>query len=167
MGEAQLVGPDMPRILRPQPDARAIVQPEPAAFRLLLWHLQPLLAPDPLDTLAVHRPAGITQQGGHPAIAVATILLGERDDVVGEPLLVICPAWHLAMRRSMLPKHPAYPSLGDRQLTPQLINATPPPRGAQKFPRAASCKISLSSVRSEIARRSRAFSFSRSFIRRA
>jgi hypothetical protein len=32
----------------------------------------------------------------------------------------------------MLPQHPAYPSLGhlDRQISSQLIDAAPPPRGA-------------------------------------
>jgi putative transposase len=53
------------------------------------------------------------------------------------------------------------------QLALDMIDAAPSPRGAQKFPRAASWRINLSSVRSEIARRSRPFSFSRSFSRRA
>jgi hypothetical protein len=34
-----------------------------------------------------------------------------------------------------------------------MIDTAPSARGAQKFPRAASCRISLSSVRSDIARR--------------
>ena len=36
-----------------------------------------------LHPLAVHMPAGIAQQGGHPAIAVATILSGQCDGVLG------------------------------------------------------------------------------------
>jgi hypothetical protein len=43
----------MPRILRSQPNARAVVQPQPATFRLLLWHLQRLTTPDAFDTLVV------------------------------------------------------------------------------------------------------------------
>jgi hypothetical protein len=35
----EVVSPDMPRILRPQPDARTVVQPQPTALRLLLRHL--------------------------------------------------------------------------------------------------------------------------------
>src|SRR3546814_7239606 len=62
----------------------------------------------------------------------------------------------------MLAKHPAYPPLGYRQFATHMIDAAPPARRAQKFPRAASCRINLSSVRSEIARLSRRFSFSRS-----
>ena len=111
----------------------------------------------------------MAQQRRDPAVAVTTILLRQCNDVLGQCLFVIRPARHLALRRSMLTQHPAYPSLGypDWQIPSYLIDAAPPPRGAQKFPRAASCKISLSRVRSEIARRSRWFSFSRSFSRRA
>jgi hypothetical protein len=32
--------------------------------------------------------------------------------------------------------------LADSRSLPNMIDATPPPRGAQKFPRATSCKIS-------------------------
>jgi hypothetical protein len=65
-------------------------------------------------------------------------LLRQSDDVLGQLLLVIRPTRHLAMRRSMLAEHPANPSFGYRKLAPQLVNAAPSPRGAQKFPRAAS-----------------------------
>ena len=107
------------------------------------------------------------QQRRHPAIAVAPVLPGKGDDILGERQLVICPERHLALRRPVLAEHAAHPPLGYIQHVPDMIDAAPAPCGAQKFPFAASCKISLSSVRSEIARRSRAFSFSRSFIRRA
>src|SRR3546814_7880128 len=115
----------------------------------------------------LYRPARITEQSRNPAIAVATILARQGHDVVGESFLVICPARDLALRRPMLAKHPAYPPLGYRQFATHMIDAAPPARRAQKFPRAASCRINLSSVRSEIARLSRRFSFSRSFMRRA
>jgi hypothetical protein len=119
------------------------------------------------DPFMIHRPPGVSQQGRHPAIAVATILLRQRDDVFRQRLFVICPARHLALRRSMLAQHSADPSLGHQKLSLHMIDTASSPRRAPKFSRSASCKISLSSVRSEIARRSRRFSFSRSFIRRA
>src|SRR3546814_2485688 len=89
------------------------------------------------------------------------------NDIRGESCFVIGPARHLALCRSMLPEHAADPSLGHRHHHSDVIDTAPSARGAQKFPRAASCRISLSSARSEIARRSRAFTFSRPFIRRA
>jgi len=39
-------------------------------------------------------------------------LFGKRDDVLGQRRFVICPARHLALRRQMLAKHPAYTPLG-------------------------------------------------------
>ena len=49
----EVVCPYMPRILRSQPDARTVVQPQPPAFRLLLRNLQSFAPPDPLHTLVV------------------------------------------------------------------------------------------------------------------
>ena len=49
----EVVCPDMPRILWPQPDAGAVVQPQPTALWLLLRHLQALEPPDPLHALVV------------------------------------------------------------------------------------------------------------------
>jgi hypothetical protein len=51
------IRPDMVGALRPQTEARAVVEPEAPAFRLLGGHFQPLTSPDPLDTLLVHQPA--------------------------------------------------------------------------------------------------------------
>ena len=163
----EVIGPDVPGIFRPKPDARSVVQPEPPALRLPLRHLEPLASPDALDPFAVHMPPCIAQQRRHSAIAITTILPRQRNDIRGESCFVIGPARHLALCRSMLPEHAADPSLGHRHHHSDVIDTAPSARGAQKFPRAASCNISLSSVRSEIARRSRTFSFSRSFIRRA
>src|SRR3546814_18412647 len=115
----------------------------------------------------VHRPTRRMQQRRHPAIAVAPVLLGQGDDVLGERLLVICPARHLALRRPVLPEHAAHPPLGDVQHLFHLVDAAPPPCGSQNFPRAASCRIRLSSVITEIARRSRRFPFLNSLLRRS
>ncbi len=156
----------MPGILRPQAEARSIIEPQAPALWLALWDFEALAPSDPLDPFMVHHPPCMAQQCRHPAIAVATILLCQRDDILRERLFAIRPARYLALRRSMLAQHPADPSLGHRKLPSQMVNTASPPRRVQKFPRAASCKISLSNVRSEIARRRRRFSFSRSFIRR-
>jgi hypothetical protein len=53
----EVVGPDMIAILRPQPNARSVGQPEPAALGLLMGDLQPLALPDTLDPLVVDDPA--------------------------------------------------------------------------------------------------------------
>src|SRR5277367_2733974 len=79
----KIVGPDMIAVLGPQPDARSVCQPKPAAFGLLIGDLQPLTSPDPLDPLVVDEPARLLQQPGDLAIAVATILPGQCDEISG------------------------------------------------------------------------------------
>ena len=79
----------MVRVLRSQTDARTVVEPEPSTPRLFLGDLQPLPSPDPLDALEVHHLAGMPQQRGDPAIAVAARAGGERDDLGGQRRLVV------------------------------------------------------------------------------
>jgi hypothetical protein len=76
-------------MLRPEPEARSVIEPEPGSFRLLLGNLQPLPPPDPGDPLVVHNPACPAQHHRDAAIAVAAILEGQRDDVGGQCRLVI------------------------------------------------------------------------------
>ena len=161
----EVVGPDVVRALRPQPDARAVVEPEPAPLGLPPRHLEPLPPPDPLDPLAVHRPARIPQQGGDPAVAVAAVAGGERDDRGGQCRLVISCRQTFALRGAVLPENPARPPLGHAELGNHMLHAGAATGGAQEFPRAASARIILSSVRSETARRSRVFSASSSLRR--
>ena len=75
------------------------------------------------------------------------------------------PAGYAALRRTVLSEHTADPSLGQFQPGSNMVDAGSATRGAQKFPFAASARIILSKVRSETARRSRAFSASSAFIR--
>src|SRR5262245_21192550 len=42
----KVVGPDIIALLRPQPNARSVGQPEPASLGLLMGNLQPLASPD-------------------------------------------------------------------------------------------------------------------------
>jgi hypothetical protein len=99
----EVVGPDMARPLRPQPDAGAVRKPQTPAARLAGRNLQPLPPPDPLDLLLVHAPTGIPQQSSDPAVAIAAIALGQLDDVSGQRRLVIAGSGSLALGRAMLP----------------------------------------------------------------
>lgn len=156
----------MVRPLGAQSDARSVREPEPAPLRLFGWNFKPLASPDPLDPLVVDHPAGGRSQKLRdlPA-AVAAILASEFDNVGGQSFFVISPRRRPPLRRTVLSEYPANPALGQLQLRSDVINAGAAARGAQKFPFAASARIILSSVRSETARRSRAFSASRSFNR--
>jgi hypothetical protein len=53
----EVIGPDVVAMLRPQPDAGSVREPEPSSFGLLPGDLQPLASPDPLDPLVVDEPA--------------------------------------------------------------------------------------------------------------
>ncbi len=57
------------------------LQPQTAAFRLLVRHFQPLPSPNALNPLDVHDPASLVQHRRDATIAIATILEGERCDV--------------------------------------------------------------------------------------
>ena len=57
----KVIGPDVIAVLRPQPDARSVGQPEPGSFGLFIGDLQPLASPDALDPLVVDYPARLPQ----------------------------------------------------------------------------------------------------------
>jgi len=126
----EVIGPHMIALLRPQPDARSVGQPEPAALGLLMRDLQPLASPDALDPLVVDYPARLAQQPCDLAIAVAAVLLGKLDNIGGETLLVLTTAQDLALRRAMLPERRTGATLGDMQLRSDLLNAGTATRGA-------------------------------------
>jgi len=126
----EVIGPDMIALLRAQPHARSVGQPEPAALGLLRWDLQPLASPDTLDPLVVDYPARLPQQSGDLAIAVAAVLPGKLDNIGRETLLVVTTTRDLALCRAMLPERRTGATLGDMQLRSDLLNAGAATRGA-------------------------------------
>ena len=116
--------------------------------------------------LTVNQPARRLQQLAAFALVVAPVAASQLDEVGGERSLVVSPPRHLALRRAMLTECPASPAFGHVHRLHDVLDTRTSARVAQKFPRDASCRFSLSSVRSAIALRSRWFSTSRSFISR-
>ena len=108
----EVIGPDVVGPLRSQPDAGAVIEPEPGPFRLLLGDFQPFALPDPLHPLVVHMPARVTEHGRDPAVAVAAILAGQLDDVGGQPFLIVAAPWNLALGGAVLAERAADPALG-------------------------------------------------------
>ena len=137
------------------------VQPEPPLLPLFRWHLQPHPSPDPFDPFHVYDPAGIAQQSCDPPIAIARILRDRRD----ETLLVGTASRDHPLGRSVLGENAAGEAFRDLELLRDTVDTRTAEGGAQKFPEAASRKISFSSVRSDTTFRSRSFSFSSSFSR--
>ena len=120
----EVIGPDMVGPLGTQPDAGAVVEPEPAPLRLLAGHLQPLAPPQALDPLVVDQPAGVAQQGGDPAIAVTTVPAGQLDHVRDQAILVVTAARDTALGRAApAPGRPDAPRSG-------MVEALAAARGA-------------------------------------
>ena len=161
----KVIGPDLVRPLRPKTDARAVIQPETAALLLLGWNLKPFTFPDALDPLVVHMPTRLIEQRCNRPIAIATILLGQLNDISRQAILVSLTTGSLPLRRPILAECAARSTFGYAKGLTDVVDASATARRAQKFPRAASVRIILSSVRSDTARRSRTFSFSSSLSR--
>lgn len=117
--------------LRPQADARPVVQPEPFLLRLPLRDLQPLPPPNPFHPLHVHRPAGIPKQRRDAVVAVASILAGERDDVGGQRFFIGPPARHLSLCGAMLTQDTAGEALRHLELLPNVLDAGAAAGGTQ------------------------------------
>ena len=147
----EVVGPDVVRPLGTQPDAGAVVQPEPTPLRLFAGHLQPLASPQALDPLVVDLPAGVPQQGRNPPIAVTTVPAGQFDHVRDQAVLVVTAARGTTLGRAMLTQHPAGTAPRGPEPVTNMVDALATTRGAQKFPCAASFRTCLSSVRSRSA----------------
>jgi hypothetical protein len=56
---------------------------------MLLWDVQPLPPPGPLDALHVHRPASLPKERRDAAVAVAPVLPGERDDALSDNMSAV------------------------------------------------------------------------------
>ena len=118
-------------MVRPEPDARAISQPKPAALGLFGGDLQPLSSPDPLDPLVVDDPSRRRpQQLRDLAVAVAAVLPGQFDDIGRQPLLVVTTVGRFTLRRAMLSERRTRTTLGYLEFAPNVLDHGTPARGA-------------------------------------
>jgi hypothetical protein len=130
-------------------------------------NLQPLAAPDALHAVRANVPSGIGEQRRDPPIAIAAIFGCQRYDRSCQRVFVCTDNRCVTLRTTWLADKPAGVTLRELVLLPNPFNRLPTPLGAYKFPEEMSFKTCFSSERSATKRRSRAFSFSSSFIRRA
>lgn len=161
----EVVAPDMVAMLRPQADARSVVQPQAAPLPLSPGYFQPLTAPDPLNPVAADLPAGGDQQRCDPPIAIPSVLGCERDDRSRQCILISPDDRGIALGPARLTDDPAGLALRETILPSNALYCLPAPFGAYKFPEATSLSTCFSSDRSATRRLRRTFSRSRSFIR--
>jgi len=123
----EVAGPDMVGTLGPKPDARAVVQPEPAALGLLGRYLQAFLPPKALDLAtfashpasrsraAIRRPSAMAcHRLSARGIAVSPVACRQLDDVGRQRRIAGSAPRHLALRRSVLPQDLSTPSAPSR-----------------------------------------------------
>ncbi len=130
---------------------------------LVCRNLQPFTSPQALDTLVVHLPACVSQQSCNTAITVPAILAGQFDHFRDQALFISKALWLPSLGRAILAQNTTCPTFRNLHRASDMINASKATRRAQKCPFAAYARINLSSVRSDTARLSRSFSFSRRF----
>lgn len=126
----EVIGPDMAFVCRSQPYARAVIQPETAAFWLFHRHFQPLPSPDAVNPLLVHMPAVIPEQSCDPAVAVPAEPFGQSGDRRCQGILVVSTDVRLALGRAVLADHTASPAFGDAKPFHHVIDCSTTTRRA-------------------------------------
>ena len=130
---------------------------------LLLWNLKPLSSLQPLDTAITYGPTSFSQQGSNPTIAISAKLARQLNHISDQSGFIITSMRYMSLCGSMLPQNSTSSTFRKFKVTANMIDTSSSTSGAQKFPRAASFKINLSSVRSDTARLKRSFSFCKRF----
>ena len=122
----EVVAPHVVDVRRPEPYARAIVEPQPASWLLLLGYLQPFTTPDPLNPVLADLPARPLQQRRDAAVPIAAIPAGQLNDGLGKSIFVIAPCRPVALRATWLVHQMARPPLRQTMLLLGMINRTAP-----------------------------------------
>lgn len=130
----EVIGPDMAFVRRPQPHARAVIQPETAAFWLFHRYFQPLSPPDAVNPLLVHIPAVVPEQSCDPPVTVPAKPLGKASDRRCHGVFIVSPDVRLTLGRTMLADHAARPALSHAKLFHHMIDRSALAGGAQNFP---------------------------------
>src|SRR5215472_15321555 len=156
----EIVTPDLVAPLRPQPNTRAVVQPQPPSRPLFLRYFQPFPSPDPLHPVLAHFPSHVSQHHRDPAVAVAPVPAGQRDDRTSQGIFVPAQNRNVSLCSSSLPQQPAGVPFGKSVLLLGSLYRTTPPLGAYQFPCATSRRTCFSRESSATNRFSRPFSFS-------
>ena len=130
------VFPDMIAMGWPQPDARPFIEPQPPSLGLVFRHLQHLLAPDPFHSPVIYSPSLPAQGSRKSAVSLAAKLAGQPHDPRHKTGLIIGNMPLSSLHVPMLPKHKTCPAFAESIMaknTTNVLDSSPPPRGAQKL----------------------------------
>ena len=112
-------------VCRPEPHTRAIIEPQPSSWLLLLWYLQPFATPDAFDSVLAYLPAGPLKQRRDPAIPIAAILAGKSNNGLSQSIFVFTLCRPVALRASGLPQQKARMPLTDSMLAGMVDRTAP------------------------------------------
>ena len=104
-------------VLRPETNARSVIEPEPTSHWLTHRNLEPLTAPQTFDLFVAQVPSRIYQHGYDPTINVTPVLTGPFDHVLNQTLLIVSGLRNIAVRRAMLLQDPAGAAVGNTKPT--------------------------------------------------
>jgi hypothetical protein len=73
-------------------------------------HFKPLAPPEAFNSLVIHLPARISQQGCDPTLAIAAILMCQLNHVCDQAFFVSTPLGQATLYKSVLAQNAAIPS---------------------------------------------------------
>lgn len=127
LGSDEVVAPNVIAPFRSEPDARAVVEPQPAPRALLLGNLQALPSPDAPDTVYADGPAIVMKQGRDPAITIPAIFRSQRDDSPCQRIFIGANRGDVSLRPPRLADDAAGPAFGESISLARRLNSLPPP----------------------------------------
>lgn len=104
-GLNKVEAPDMVWMFRSKPDAGAVIKPKRRPFWLPSRYSQLRTAPDALNPVLAHRHTTRFEQGSRPAAAVAAIVRCNKNDVLGQLILIRLQRWNVSLRPTRLPNN--------------------------------------------------------------
>jgi hypothetical protein len=126
----EVVAPDMIAMLRSQPNAGAVVEPQPPSRLLPFGYFKPLTAPDPLDAITANLPASFLKQRCDPTIAIASVLRSQRDNRSRQRIFIGPDDGGVSLRPAWLANDPAGMTFRETVLLPDAPDCLAAPLGA-------------------------------------
>src|SRR5579883_3081285 len=124
----KIVAPDMVGLLRPQSNARSVVEPQSPPRFLFGRNLQALAPPDPLYPVLAYLPPRHFQQRGDPPVPKASVLAGQGDDGFRQLIFIAALCGLVTLRAARLAHQTARMPFTQAFL-PSVVNGDPAPLG--------------------------------------